>query len=92
MARPLTHPGVILCGHDPAVEEPALVIQIADPPMSSGNKRHLDQMATPLGISDPGPKATRLFRALYSPDKAFVPQSDSLAVSDHVFRCTGARF
>ena len=54
--------------------------------MSSGNIRHLHQMTTPLGISDPGPKATRLLRALYSPDQAFVPQSDSLAVSDHVFR------
>ena len=92
MARHLTDPGVIPWGHDPAVEQPALVIQIADPPMPPGNKRHLDQMTASLGISDPSPKATRLLRALDSPDKALVPQSDSLAVSDHVFRSVRFRW
>ena len=79
MARLLPHSGVIPCGHDPTVEERALVIQIANPQMPAGNKRHLDQMTALFGISDRDPKATGLLRALDSRTRRSPPPASATA-------------
>lgn len=63
----------------PQLKSVPLVIQIANPQMPAGNKRHLDQMTALFGISDRDPKATGLLRALDSRTRRSPPPASATA-------------